>query len=89
MSSGKAQVNDDLEPGELPSYEALLVPARDGEGILSRAYIVRPNHVFRESIPFLYRRKGIFIFYDSCHASRRCVKMLMPNLSVFPEYAFL
>ena len=54
-------MNDDLEPGELPSYESLLVPASDGEGILSRAYIVRPNHVFRVFIPFLYRRKGIFI----------------------------
>lgn len=61
MSSGKAQVNDDLEPGELPSYESLLVPASDGEGILSRAYIVRPNHVFREFVPFLYAGRG-FLF---------------------------
>jgi len=35
MSSGKEQANDDLEPGELPDCESLLVPASDREGILS------------------------------------------------------
>lgn len=62
MSSGKAQVNDDLEPGELPSYESLLVPARDGEGILSRAYIVAPESCLFVSLsPFCIAGRG-FLF---------------------------
>ena len=62
MSSGKAQVNDDLEPGELPSYESLLVPAsdREGDSIVSECCCARIMP-FREAIPFLYRRKGLFI----------------------------
>ena len=60
-----------------------------GKGFYRERILCAQIIFFRESIPFLYRRKGIFIFYDSCHASRRCVKMLVPNLSVFPEYAFL
>ena len=62
MSSGKAQVNDDLEPGELPSYESLLVPASDGEGILSRAYIVAPESCLFVSLsPFCIAGRG-FLF---------------------------
>ena len=60
-----------------------------GKGFYRERILCARIMPFREAIPFLYRRKGIFIFYDSCHASRRCVKMLMPNLSVFPEYTFL
>ena len=62
MSSGKAQVNDDLEPGELPSYESLLVPASDGEGILSRAYFVAPEScLFVRLSPFCIAGRG-FLF---------------------------
>ena len=63
-------MNDDLEPGELPSYESLLVPARDGEGILSRAYIVAPESCFSCVYPLSVSQEGDFYFRDSCHTSK-------------------
>ena len=32
-----------------------------GKGFYRERILLRPNHVFRVFIPFLYRRKGIFI----------------------------
>ena len=70
MSSGKAQVNDDLEPGELPSYESLLVPASDGEGILSRAYFVAPESCLFVSLSPFCMQEGDFYFRDSGSISK-------------------
>ena len=60
----------ELEPGELPSYESLLVPARDGEGILSRAYIVAPESCLFVSLSPFCMQEGDFYFRDSGSISK-------------------